>query len=256
MATATASDGTVIEWTSEGVGPALLLIAGQASSMHGWTHVLPELAETHTVIRAEHRGIGGSAIGDPDRLTTRHLAQDAVAVLDAAGIERADVYGHSMGGRIAQWLAVDAPERVGRLVLAATTGGDARGVRRAPSATAILASGDRDALCPLLFSSAFEHEHPDAVDAVFTVVSTPAAQRLHFGASSGHDAWDALARITAPTLVVHGTADLVTPPGNAEQLAKSIPAAELHLEVGGLHGLHLESTAVRARILRFLAAAA
>ena len=112
MKIALAADGATLAWAEEGRGEPLLLIAGQATAMDGWGPTAEALAEHFRVIRFDHRGIGGSSNGDADRYTTRLLAADAATVLQAAGADSAHVYGHSMGGRIAQWLAIDHPQYV------------------------------------------------------------------------------------------------------------------------------------------------
>ena len=119
---ATAPDGTRLAWSSIGEGEPLLLVAGQAVDASAWDPVVPDLAWSFRVMTFDHRGIARSEPGERD-FTTRDLAADAVAVLDAAGVGRAHVYGHSMGGRVAQWMALDHPDRVGGLVLGATSAG-------------------------------------------------------------------------------------------------------------------------------------
>jgi pimeloyl-ACP methyl ester carboxylesterase len=112
-----------------------------------------------------------------------------------------------MGGRVAQLLAIDHTPRVGALVLGATTAGDERGFPRTAQATADLTSGDPQRLARLFFRD----------------------EELHRHASRTHDAWDVLDKITAPTLVIHGTDDELTPPENARLIAGRIPGAELEL---------------------------
>jgi pimeloyl-ACP methyl ester carboxylesterase len=252
VSTAQTEDGALLEWQSSGDGSPVLLIAGQASSLHGWDSVAEALASDHRVVQFDSRGIGASETGLPESFSTRGFARDAVAVLDAAGVEAAAIVGHSMGGRVAQWLAIDAPERVRRLVLISTTGGDARGVRRTGRATADLTSGNRERLLPLFFSAPFAASHPDMVDAFFDADASRETRRLHFRASGDHDAWDELDRIVAPTLIIHGTDDELTPVGNASRLASAIPGSTLLEVPGALHALHLESQAVQDAVAEFL----
>ncbi len=144
---ATADDGTAIAWEERGTGVPLLLIAGQATGARGWGRFADRLARDFRVLRFDHRGIDASAEADPAAYSTRLFAADALAVLDAAGVSAAHVLGHSMGGRVAQWLAAEEPGRVRRLVLVATTAGD-RSAGHAPgdpagaSGDAAAASGD------------------------------------------------------------------------------------------------------------------
>ena len=251
-AAARTPDGVDLEWTAEGDGPPLLLISGQSSSFDGWESVVPLLAARHRVIRYNHRGVGASGVGDPTGYSTRLFALDAAAVLDAAGVESAAVCGHSMGGRVAQWLAIDAPARVSRLVLVSTTGGDARGAKRDAEASALLVSGDRARMRPLFFGDDFAAEHPEVVDQFFRGPRDRAVLRGHFAASKEHDVWDELPRIAAPTLVVHGALDRLAPVENARRLAETIPDAALHIEPQGLHAPHLENDSTQRAIEEFV----
>lgn len=247
-------DGAQLHWESFGDGPGLLLIAGQATTHLSWLHVVPQLARGRRVVVFDHRGVGRSTLGEPDGLTTRGLARDAAVVMADAGLERADVYGHSMGGRVGQWLAIDAPERVRRLILASTTGGDRQDGPREPGIDAAMASGDRETMTPLFFTDGFAAEHPDVVEEFFARDAELSARRLHFQASRGHDAWDDLPRITAPTLVLHGADDQVTRPDSARRLAELIPASQLRILEGQRHCPHLESMEALEAVEELLAA--
>lgn len=248
---AIADDGARIAFAERGTGVPVLLIAGQATGMHGWGPFADALARDFRVIVFDHRGIGASDPGDPAAYTTRAFAQDALAVLDAAGVAAAHVVGHSMGGRVAQWLAADDPERVRRLVLIATTATDAVGERRDPAVIADLLSGDRDRMTPLFFDDAWAAAHPDAVDGFFTRVASRAALRGHFAASRDHDAREALPRIAAPTLVLHGEHDPLTPLPQAVLLADAVPGARL-IAFDARHGLHLDTPGVVTAVRDFL----
>ncbi|MGO4594544.1 alpha/beta fold hydrolase [Leifsonia sp. 2TAF2] len=248
---AVADDGTRIAFEERGVGVPVLLIAGQATGMHGWGPFADALARDFRVIVYDHRGIGDSGLGDPAAYSTRVFAADAVAVLDAAGVAAAHVVGHSMGGRVAQWLAAEHPERVRRLVLIATTAGDRSAERRDPSAVADLLSGDRDRMVPLFFDDGWARAHPAEVERFFSRVATRPALRGHFAASRDHDGTELLGRIRARTLVVHGRRDALTPVGHARLLAEGTPDAEL-LELDARHGLHLDTPAVEVSVRAFL----
>jgi pimeloyl-ACP methyl ester carboxylesterase len=155
-----------------------------------------------------------------------------------------------MGGRIAQWIAIDHPERVATLTLVSSTGGDARGVPRPAHATAALAAGDPEILGAYFFGDAFRAAHPDVLGMLARSDAPIRARRGHFQASSTHDAWDDLGRIAAPTLVIHGSDDEITLVANGRELAARIPDATF-LEIPGGHGIHLESAAVREAIGAF-----
>lgn len=255
---ATADDGVPIAFEERGTGVPLLLIAGQATGMHGWGPFARALADDHRVIVFDHRGIGASGLGDPARYSTRVFADDALAVLDEAGVSAAHVVGHSMGGRVAQWLAAEHPGRVRRLVLVGTTASDlagGAGDRRDPAVVADLLSGDRERMLPLFFDAGWAQSNPGAVEAFFGRVASRPALRAHFAASRDHDAREALGRIRAETLVVHGRRDALTPVAHARLLAEAVPRARL-LELDARHGLHLDTPAALEAVRAFLAAAA
>lgn len=250
---AVAPDGAELAWTEEGRGEPLLLVAGQATGMSGWDLVVPGLTRSFRVIRFDHRGIGASSEGGAENYSTRAFAADAVAVLDAAGVGRAHVYGHSMGGRAAQWMAVDFPGRVASLILAAASAGDARGPARSAAVTAALTSGDPARMAPLFFSPDFAEQNPAVVAAFFRVQASAAVKSRHFRASRLHDAWDVLFSIQAPTLVIHGSDDALAPVDNAVEMAGRIADAQLIPVDGGRHGLHLEDARMQTWIEDFIA---
>jgi pimeloyl-ACP methyl ester carboxylesterase len=256
---ATTADGARIRYDDRGHGEPLLLVSGQATDAHGWDGIAESLAGSHRVLTYDQRGTGGSEAPDPTPetpWTTRLFAADAAAVLTAAGVPRAHVDGVSMGGRVAQWLAVDHPHRVGALVLTSTTPGDAHGVPRDPDVNRLMATaGDLSsavALLELMASRRFLAA--GGWSAWAPQPMTDAARAGHYAASQGHDAWDVLPRITAPTLVLHGDEDRINPTGNAHLLAERIPGAELALVPGGRHAAIFEMQArCDALVLGFLA---
>ena len=159
-------------------------------------------------------------------------------MLDACGLARAHAYGISMGGRVAQWLAIDFAERVGALVLGATTPGK-QGVARPASVDKALRSNNRQALLETSFTPAWMAYNSALVEqiaALWNAPLPPHARRLHYQASQAHDAWDALEQIKAPTLVIHGSDDEVNPAANVHLLVQRIAGAQLHLIPGGRHG--------------------
>jgi pimeloyl-ACP methyl ester carboxylesterase len=116
MPFATTPDGTRLYFECHGTGTPLLLLAGQASDHREWDGVRADFAAQHRVIVLDYRGTGQSDKPGAPAYSTRGFAQDAVAVLDQLGLNRAHAYGISMGGRVAQWLAIDHPQRLGALV--------------------------------------------------------------------------------------------------------------------------------------------
>ncbi|MEV0148200.1 MULTISPECIES: alpha/beta fold hydrolase [unclassified Nonomuraea] len=254
---ATGPDGVGLAYQVGGRGEPLVLLSGQANSHHWWDGVRAGFEETHRTITLDYRGTGAS--GKPDEpYSTRALAADVVAVLDDLGVERAHVYGTSMGGRVAQWLAADHPGRVASLVLGCTSPGGEHGVERDNTVRRALAQPDRAAagraLAELMYTPRWLETHPGPYHTTGDPGMPAHARRRHLAASNGHDAWDALPGITAPTLVLHGTDDLLTPADNAPLLAGRIPGARMILIAGARHAYFEEfqdyATAV---VLDFLA---
>lgn len=250
--TAEASDGIPLAFWSAGDGVPVLFVAGQAVDHHSWDLAAPVLAPGRRLVVFDHRGTGASGSGDADRFTTRNLADDARAVLDAAGVPRAHVVGHSMGGRVAQWLAVDRPGRVDRLVLAATTAGDRHGPSRDPAADKALRSGDSPTLARLFFPDDWD---PDAFGRLLSVGRSRDDRARHFRASRNHDCLAELGGVAARTLVLHGTDDLVTSAEHARVLAAQLPNSRLVLLRGARHGIVLDGGLGAQIVHRFLAAA-
>lgn len=240
----TATDGARLYYEVTGEGAPLLLVAGQAQDRANWTGARDDFAARHRVIVFDHRGTGDSDKPEQPAYSTRGFANDAIALLDALGIARAHVYGTSMGGRITQWLAVDHPERVGAIVLGCTTPGNAHGVARAPEVSAVLASGDPARMMPYMVSPAWAAAHQPFLRSVTADILSrpvpPHARKLHYLASEAHDTWDQLPSITAPTLVLHGSADEVNLPANAQLIAQRIPGAALHIIPDARHAYHWE----------------
>jgi pimeloyl-ACP methyl ester carboxylesterase len=260
--TATAPDGVRLAWWSsgpqDGSGEPLLLLNGQGADHHAWDRVGPLLAVRHRLISFDTRGTGASEAPTGTPYTTRGLVADALAVLDAAGRARAHVFGYSMGGRIAQWLAVDHPERVGALVLGATSPGDAHGVAREPDVNELMTAPMSPRVAKrwgdLMYSRRYLVRALLHRDLYQPPELSQAVRDLHFAASQGHDAWGRLADIAAPTLVLHGAADRLNPTANAVLMVEQITGAELHLVEGGRHGFYDEFRDETARVvLDFLA---
>ncbi|MFT4233672.1 MAG: alpha/beta fold hydrolase [Microbacterium sp.] len=239
--TAIAADGARLAYWATGDGTPLLLIAGQSVDHTSWRMAAPRLVEERTLIVFDHRGIGESQIGERERFTVRDFAADAVAILASAGFERADVLGHSMGGMVAQWVAIDHPDRVRRLVLAATSSGLSNGTGRQVEAERAVLSGRPDEIATVFWGDEHAPEQRRELAALLSVGRSRTALRLHFGASAGHDSLSELGRITAPTLVIHGADDALVPLENARILSRAIPTAHLTIVKRARHGIILDA---------------
>src|SRR5688572_26707767 len=120
MKTCALSDGGHLAYAERGSGPPILLVRPLGGSMQSWGRFADTLARRLRVISFDPRGAAGASSRAPLRTSTRSMARDARELLDRLQLERVHIYGISLGGMVASWLAVDAPERVDRLVLAST----------------------------------------------------------------------------------------------------------------------------------------
>jgi pimeloyl-ACP methyl ester carboxylesterase len=247
MPTARRDDSVELYWESTGAGAPVLLVMGLGMTATGWWRTVPVLAERLRTIAFDNRGVGRSA-RPQGPYSVAQMADDAVAVLDAAGVERAHVYGISLGGMIAQEIALRHPHRVDGLVLGATTpGGDAAVAadddtlaffrRRAlmPAEEGVWAS------VPYNYGARTRAEHADRIGADIVerlrYPIEPDPYRAQLEAALGHDAHDRLRAIAAPTLVVHGDSDRMVVPANGRLVAGAIPGAQL-LELAGAGHLY------------------
>jgi pimeloyl-ACP methyl ester carboxylesterase len=238
----------------------LVLLSGQVNNHHWWDLTRPDFDSEFRTVTLDWRGTGQSDKPDSP-YNTRGFAEDTLAVIDHLGAERAHVYGTSMGGRVAQWLAADHPPRVDRLILGCTSPGAPHGVERSAEVRRSVAQHDhwaaRQALLELMYTPAWLATLHGPYHTTGDPAMPPHARRHHFMASAVHDSWDVLPRITAPTLVVHGTADIFNPAANGPLLANRIPHAELRLIEGARHAYFEEFRHVASPlVLKFLRAEA
>lgn len=233
------ADGITLAATAHGQGPPLLMIPGLGSSRRVYDTIVRPLAMHHRVIVFDPRGIGDSDVTDGP-YTMSQLAGDAVCVLDAAGEDAAAVFGASMGSMVAQHLALDHPHRVTRLVLACSSPGSAHAVRADPEATRrLLGKGGRTAeeayriACTVLYSPAFQRAHPDFIEQQIRERARRPVRARAFSAQyeavRQHEPWDRLPSLRMPVLLLHGSEDVVIPPGNSEVLAQQIPGATVQI---------------------------
>lgn len=253
-----AADGCALYYEVSGAGAPLVLLSGQANDHSWWDSVRADFEAKFSTVLVDYRGTGTSDRPDTDTYSTPGFARDVVAVLDDAGIERAHVYGTSMGGRVAQWIAADHPERVDRLVLGCTSPGGRQSIERSPEVRRALGQPDAKAahraLLELMYTPGWLAGHHGPFHTLGDPSMPAHARRRHLHASARHNAWDALPRITAPTLVVHGTDDVFNPTANAPLLTERIPNARMHLIPGARHAYFEEFADIATPlILAFLA---
>jgi 3-oxoadipate enol-lactonase len=230
-----ASDGTslAVDVSGPAKAPALLFLNSLGCDLTLWDEQAAALADAYRIVRFDARGHGGSG-APPGDYTLEQLGRDALAVLDAVGVASAHVCGLSLGGATAQWVAIHAPERIDRLVLANTASriGSAEAWearRRTVLAEGVVAIADT--AMDRFFSAAFRADHADIVAQYRTMLTnTPATGYAGCCAAlRDGDLAPGLGRIRAPTLVIAGELDVSTPPEQALSLAARIAGSELRL---------------------------
>ncbi len=250
-------DGVNLYYELYGQGDPLVLVAGTGISLAPWRIAqVPEFSKYYQVLIYDHRGLGRSDKPDVP-YSTRLFAKDCAGLMDALGIKKAHVMGHSMGGRVAQWLALDYPDKIRSLVLSGSGSGKyselledyPRGVPM-DAALEMIEKGyekyQHDHWGPgFMFSEQFMKEHPEVVkkyqELIVDEVPPLKCYLRHVVARQCHETTDIVDRIKAPTLVIVGSKD--THEGgtgshvdSARALADKIAGAEFVLVEGGRHG--------------------
>ena len=253
------ADGTRIHYEVTGRPGAtpILMIQGLGASKNAWNLQRIAMATRFRSISLDNRGAGRS--DKPTQpFTLEQMADDAMAVLDAAGVETAHVVGASMGGVISQIIAVKYPHRVRSLTLVCTA------CRNHPWRQELLQTWARtaeekgmievgkEAAQWVMSPRSFRRLVP-----AFTWMGPLAALRPRHSFVSQiqaildtrEDLVDELSSITAPTMVIVGNQDILTPRGDSEEIAERIPNAELVVISGAAHGLMMEHSATFNKIL-------
>jgi len=234
-----------------GAGEPLILIAGLGQALWIWRWSLPALAQHRRVLVYDARGTGRST-APLEPCTVDAMAEDAEAVLQAAGVTRADVLGFSMGGYVALTLALAQPARVRSLVLAGTGAGGPGRVPRPPEVRAAFAEAwglepaefGRRTL-PHALAPGWPERNPERIEEILAArLERPTSYEAisaHAEACYGfYRAGVEVERIQAPALVVHGDADRIIPVENGRMLASRLPSAEYVELPGRGHDLMLE----------------
>jgi pimeloyl-ACP methyl ester carboxylesterase len=215
--------------------PPLLLIMGLGATLEWWQRLIPILAPRYRTIVYDNRGVGRSDV-PPGPYPIPAMADDAAAVMDAAGLASAHVFGASMGGMIAQELALNHPSRVRSLILGCTACGGRQSVPASKEVAAAL--GARSTMtreeaiwvmAPYIFDAGTPRERV-AEDIAVRLAAT-VTNGGYFAQLQGIRAWggtyDRLAGIAMPTLVIHGETDQLVPAENGRIIARAIPQARL-----------------------------
>lgn len=260
--TLVAFDGIELDVERSGSGPPLLLIMGMSgTALHWGEPFLAELRRDFDVIAFDHRGVGASTRLAEGRITIPQMAADASGLLRALGIERADVLGISMGGMVAQELALAHPEQVRTLGLGCTYCGGPGSALSPPyvmqKLSEAMMSGDRERALRAGFAvnvspafaaraEAWEQFHEIALRRAVAIDVIMAQMQ----ACMAHDTHARLPDVELPTTVVHGTLDEMLPVENGRLIASLIPGARLEILEGIGHMYLWEQPERAAQIVR------
>lgn len=235
------ANGINMEYEIHGTGEPLLLIAGLGYDRWMWHKMIPCLAEHFQVIAYDNRGVGGTD-KPAGPYTAQLLADDAAALLHTLNIEKAHTMGHSMGGYIAQALALNYPQLVNKLILSATNFGGPNHVPVTQEALLVLMDTKSEPLARLRngivisTASGFAENHPEIIEAWVNYRATHPLDPLAYqaqlaiglGLMSAEASFDGkLSQVQAPTLILFGAEDKVVPPGNALLFAQQIPDSRI-----------------------------
>jgi pimeloyl-ACP methyl ester carboxylesterase len=262
MATITIPGGRVVHYDQHGEGDPLILINGLGGARTGWASVADAFSQHFRVVALDNRDAGES---DPETepYSLDDLADDVAGLMDALGIDRAHVLGHSMGGFIALHFAVNHPDRLNKLVLVGTS--PVAGVALGQPFTGptreewIDDAAERTReTAPSGYAPGFFDTHPELMDALVerarsNRITWEGYRRQCRAISETHDVRDRLGDITAPTLVIHGDVDPSVSIKGGKKLATGIPNAQMLTYEGvGHHPMREAPERFERDVLSFL----
>jgi pimeloyl-ACP methyl ester carboxylesterase len=261
------TNGIEIYYEIHGEGPPLLLISGLGYSMWQWHRMVPYLEKYFQVMTLDNRGVGKTD-KPAGPYTAQMLAADIVGLLDASNIDKAVVMGHSMGGFIAQAMALEFPQKVSKLILASTNFGGPRHVPVTPEALAVLSDVTGDPMTRLrngiIVSTApgFAEKNPELIQAWLDWRAANPLDLAGYQAQMGIGvallaeaaAFEhRMPNISVPTLILFGAHDKVVPLTNADLLAKQIPGSQIRIlpDAGHFFPIEVPEEAAQA-VLEFV----
>ena len=258
-------NGARLHYEVSGQGDPVLLVSGLGGAAIGWLLQVKDLSARYQVITLDNRGVGESEVPDLPAYPTALLADDAAALLDHLSIARAHVVGASMGGTISMELAIRHPKKVRSLSICCSWArGDGRFIQTIRSWMALaphvsLEDRFRHVLFPWIYSPAFLADEAAVAEALKRALAYPHPTRPEglIRQGEGLIAWNGtrikeIKRIKAPTQVLVGKDDILTPPAFSRELAELISNARLRLLPGG-HGFFIEEAPrVNGALLDFL----
>jgi len=235
-----------------GSGEPLILIGGFTMVKEAWGLQVADLAKHFRIITFDNRGVGETTVPS-EPFTIADMAADTVGLMNAVGMDSANIFGVSMGGLIAQVLALDYSDRVKKVALGCTTHGGRHAVQPEKEVMETLAkAGDPNITVdeairlrlPIIFTERFMREEPERLEEFFRLSKrywpTPQGAAGQMGALSVFNVKRRLGEISCPVLVITGIDDRMMPSDNSRLLAEGIPGAELHMVQDAGHSFFFE----------------
>jgi pimeloyl-ACP methyl ester carboxylesterase len=250
------ANGIDIYYETHGSGDPLVLISGLGYGQWMWHKMIPGLAQHFWVIAFDNRGIGETD-KPPGPYSAQMLADDTAGLMEALDVSSAAVLGHSMGGFVAQALALSRPDLVDKLILSATNFGGPNHIPVTPEALAVLTDTQTDPIERLKrgilvsCTPGFGEAHPEIVQEWLDyrinhpILPEPYQAQLAIGmalASAEASFEPKLKDVRVPTLIMFGEHDKVVPPGNAELLAREIPNSTIKILPNAGHFYPFDAT--------------
>jgi len=243
-----------------GVGPPILLITGFSASMNNWPPTLiSNLSKHHTVYIFDNRGIGDTTLGYKN-FTIDQFTQDTLGLMNALNISKADIIGFSMGGFIAQDIALTNPLKINKLVMYATVCGGPESTPLHENLTKITLNSKNATefyrgLVPLIFPKELIRNNQSVIDYIaekFPVNTSMDIIRNQFSALYSWNykgVCDQIKNINSPTLIMVGTKDILNPPSNSLMMAEKIPDSWLIRIQGGGHAVMPQNVSKIATVI-------
>lgn len=251
-----------LNYVVEGQGEWLVLIGGFATAYwQSWTKYLPTLSEKYRVLAFDSRGSGISSAPDLP-YTTEMMANDTIGLMDRLGIQRAHILGRSLGGCVAQQIAIRHPDRVRSLAMTASfsrLGNRERVIVEhwLETIRTIGFQGFFDQLMTYFYTSEYyENSLQQIQNTIEALLSSPRSVRSFVNTGNAvltHDTWDQLQQIAAPTLLMCGAEDVITTARHAEEMGRRIKSASVHIVPNAAHGFLTERPDSFEIIASFLA---
>jgi pimeloyl-ACP methyl ester carboxylesterase len=257
-----------IYYKVHGTGYPFILIRGLSSSLDSWpSYSIEQFLKLFKIILFDNRGAGRTSIPE-GKYSSKLMANDTIGLMDALNIKNVYLLGYSMGGCIAQEIAINYPNRVSKLILASSWCGPSHGIvtpvpeeNPFPKMLPLIREGQFEKMARILtnalFSEEYKKKNPQMIENVVKnyIAHPPSAKGFEgqIAYVETFDSYERLSEINIPTLILHGSEDKILPVENAKILAENIPSAEMFLFENAGHGVVIQEQELwTQKVIEFL----